>query len=390
MALYGTFSSMPLPELLQWIGATGRTGGLHVQRDKVCTRIYCRDGRIVACSSDDPPTRLGQYLLYRGKISKDILQQAMARQEETGKALGVLLVEMGVLSGQELTHYMTAKAEETVLGLFAWEDAVFRFDDKLASDPSNIQISLPMDEVLERGEERLQDMKRIREVFPDEGIVLAHTERRPKASFLGNPMAKRIYEMLDGQRTMAEVLLHTHGSEFLAKKFLYQLYKKGLLRVVEARKRPLDDGGPKAAIARARELMERGNFEAALKVLDEACCSYPDSEALRAHVARTEAAFLDHCYRHGVPPNKVPVLVQAGESLGAESLLPTEFFLLSLIREGDCAWDVKSLIWIAPMRAVEVVLTLNRLLEAGLVELQDPAQRTLGSSLSAAGRGSAA
>jgi hypothetical protein len=377
MALYGTFASMPLADLLGWIGSTRRTGGLHVERERIGTRIYCREGRIVACSSDDPPTRLGQYLLYRGKITKETLQEAMRRQEQTGKALGVILVAMKALSREELTHCVTAKSEETILGLFDWDDAVFRFDEKLAPDPNLIQVNLDTAEVLERGETRREDMRRIREVFPDNGVVLARTERKLDANAASNPTARRVYELIDGERTLAEILLHTHGSEFLATKFLFQLYRKGLLRVADARRVPGEEGGARAAIEQAARLMARGNFEAALDALDEAHRLRPEDEALRAHLARAEAAFLDHAYRHDLSPTKVPVLLQASEGLGAESLTPTEFFLLSLIREGDRRWDVKSIIWIAPMRGVEVVRALKRLLEASLIELQETEERAL-------------
>lgn len=371
MAVFGTFSSMPLADLLGWIGSTRRTGGLHVEHDKIGTRIYCRDGRIVACSSNDPPTRLGQYLLYRGKITKTVLQEAMRRQEKTGTALGMILVSMKALTREELTHCVTAKTEETLLGLFDWKDAVFRFDEKLAPDPNVIQVNLDTAEVLERGEERREEMKRIRSVFPDNGVVLAHTERKLDPTAAKNPMARRVYELIDGKKTLAEILLHTHGSEFLATKFLYRLYRKGLLKVADSQRSAEGTGEAQAAVERAAHQMEKGNFEAALDILEQAHRAHPTNEPLRVHLARAEAAFLDHAYRNDLAPTRVPVLLQAGESIGAESLTPTEFFLLSLIREGNCRWDVKSIIWIAPMRSVEVVLALKRLLEASLIELRE-------------------
>jgi len=52
---------------------------------KICKRIAFRDGRIVACSSDDPPSRLGQFLLSRGKITKDQLRDALARQKSAAR-----------------------------------------------------------------------------------------------------------------------------------------------------------------------------------------------------------------------------------------------------------------------------------------------------------------
>ena len=41
------------------------------------------------------------------------------------------LVELGLLSPEELARHLEAKAEETVYSLFDWSDGVFRFEEGL-------------------------------------------------------------------------------------------------------------------------------------------------------------------------------------------------------------------------------------------------------------------
>ena len=60
-------------------------------------------------------------------------------------------------------------------------------------------------------------------VFNDPGIVLRSTGRPTPAAVMKNRMARRIYESLNGERTVAEILLHAHASEFLVTKFLFEL-----------------------------------------------------------------------------------------------------------------------------------------------------------------------
>jgi hypothetical protein len=91
---------------------------------------------------------------------------------------------------------------------------------------------------------------------------------------------------------------------------------------------------------------------------------------LRGLTAETEAAFIDKCYRHHLPSERVPILTRPIESLSSESLTPQEFFVLSRI---DGSWDVKSIIQVAPFREVEALRTLKRMCEMGMVELCDPA-----------------
>ena len=97
MSVTGKFETMPLVELLQWLGSQIRTGVLEVDHGRIRRRVVLRDGRIVACSSNDPSNRLGQFLISRGKIRTRTLEFALERQRASGGALGQILVESMLL-----------------------------------------------------------------------------------------------------------------------------------------------------------------------------------------------------------------------------------------------------------------------------------------------------
>jgi hypothetical protein len=151
------------------------------------------------------------------------------------------------------------------------------------------------------------------------------------------------------------------------------------IRTVPARKAPASGepaGRPAAAtsveegdLEFARRLLNRGEFDSALEILDRAYKSQPGDEALRRLLAEAEASFVEKAYRHFLPPSKIVMLSKEVESLTAERLSPTEFFLLSRI---DGTWDVKSIIQITPLREVDVLRTLKRMREKGLIDLKDP------------------
>jgi len=231
MPLFGTLESMPLPDLLQWLGNARRTGTLQIERNKISKSISFKDGEVVGCSSDDPPERLGHFLLSRGKITEEQLRVALARQEECRQHLGMILVEMNVLSPDELSTHLEAKAEETIYSLFDWDDAVFRFDSSLHDEANIFPIGLRVEDVLLRGLKRYDEMQQIRSVFNDPGIVLCRTDVSPPQDIFANRMARALYEAIDGDRSVAQLLLHVHGSEFVVTKFLYELHRNGLVRI---------------------------------------------------------------------------------------------------------------------------------------------------------------
>ena len=239
MPLFGTLNTMPLPDLLQWLGGARKTGTLQVERNRVHKWILLSEGRIVGCSSDDPPERLGHFLLSRGKITEDQLRIALAAQEGNDKYLGKIFVEMGALTPEDLSAHLEAKAEETIYSVFDWDDAVFRFREELTENEVVFTVDLRVEDVLLRGMKRYDDLQRIREVLHDRGMVLKHTDQQPPQEIFNNKMARTLFEAIDGERTVAEILLHVHGSEYLVTKFLFELLRNGFLEITGIKEVPL-------------------------------------------------------------------------------------------------------------------------------------------------------
>ena len=238
MPLFGTLKTMPLPDLLQWLAGARKTGTLQVERNRVHKWILLKGGQVVGCSSDDPPERLGQFLLSRGKITEEQLRIALAAQDGSDKYLGRIFIEMGALTPEDLSAHLEAKAEETIYSVFDWDDATFRFHEELTENEAIFQVDLRVEDVLLRGMKRYDDLQRIREVLHDRGMVLAHTPRRPPQEVFQNNMARSLYEAIDGERTVAEILLHVHGSEYLVTKFLFELLRNGFLEIKTIKELP--------------------------------------------------------------------------------------------------------------------------------------------------------
>jgi hypothetical protein len=394
MPVQGSLATMSLTEILQWLGNAGKTGSLSIERNKVVKRILVREGRIIACASQEPSDMLGHFLVSRGRISEETLRKALSVQEADKTHLGRILVEMGALTDDELRRSLEDKSQETIFGLFEWDDAAFRFDDGDVDDANIYAVNMRVEDILLRGAQRWDEIQRIRTVFNDAGIVLARTARVPPAEVFRNRMARRIFESIDGERNVADILLHAHGSEYLVTKFLFELHRAGCVAIAGVRpvapvapapeppaappSRPVPLAAAAPALVAdegdlevARRLLNRGDFEAALEILDRAYKAQPGDEALKRLLAEAEATFIEKAYRHYLPPGKVVALARPVEELTAERLSPPEFFLLSRI---DGTWDVRSIIQITPLREVDVLRTLKRMREKGVIELKDPPQ----------------
>ena len=83
--LMGSFSVLPLAELVDLLDRRKMTGTLACERGSVRKSIHLRDGIAVGAASNDPREYLGQLLMNFGHITEEQLTKAF----ETTPAKGV-------------------------------------------------------------------------------------------------------------------------------------------------------------------------------------------------------------------------------------------------------------------------------------------------------------
>jgi hypothetical protein len=361
---------MPPTEILQWIGGARKTGILEVEHARVVRRIQFRDGAIRSCGSDYAPTFLGQYLLSRGRITESDLRAALAQQEESGRNLGAILVDAGRLTVGELERFLAAKIEESIYGIFDWADGTFRFEAGAEPPAGAIETDLSVEHVLLHGAARQDEMRRMREVIGHDEAILGRTEAALPSAVAASAVSRRILDLVDGRRTVREIVLHAHASEFLVERLLAELVRGGVLRVtdrsVQSTPQPVAAAVPRAqSELDARDRLEADDPESALKILENACRAHTTDAALHELRDQAESACFAHLFGHVLGPRRVPVVVSPPETPS-----PEESFLLSLI---DGKNDVRGLVWLAPMRALAVLRALKGLVDSGAVALRDAA-----------------
>jgi hypothetical protein len=379
--LTGSLKTMTLPDLLQWGGTGRKTGTLCLTSGSLQKKVYFRAGAIIGSSSNDPREYLGQFMLSEGIISEQQLKDAFDLQAGTKTMLGRILVKKGLLSEGKMMGVLRLKAEETIYSLFLWTDADFEFLEGELPPGELVPISVKVENILMEGLRRYDASKKIRQVLPHNNVVLRRSSRDLPAEIAAKAFPKRIYDLVDGERSLAQIILEAHASEFNVCQLICVLVQKGFLKVgKEEAPRPAPRPAPKAApqpadtpeslIARAKELIQKGEAEGALALLEKAPVKSPEIDALR-QVA--EEHFIERAYRHYLPPKKIPVLKKPLESLVTYDLSPEEVFLVSRV---NGSWDLKSIISISPLREVDALRAFKKLRERGIVDLVDSQAKT--------------
>ncbi len=377
MGLSGTFSTMPLADLLQWLAGGKLSGTLVVRGDRFTKKIYLKSGRIISSSSDDPTEQLGHFLLSHGRITEEQLKKGLDTQARTPVLLGKILVMIGAVEEEELRRLLGTKAEETIFSLFLWADAHFEFMHDELPKELFIPIALDVQDALLNGLTRVDELRHIREEFGSPRSVLRRSKAQLPAGFdKDSSLVGKVLGAVDGQRSIADLCLTLHASEFLVSKLLYQFFRKGFVaiakRVEEAQTAAIHGGGSsqtamaESLVARGREAFARADHAASVEFLQQAIAFAPQDLAIKKLYDKACAIFKEHVYRDQLQPQRIPNLARQMNELTSEKLTPEEVFLISRI---NGSWDIRSIIDICPIGEIEALRLMKKLVERGIISL---------------------
>jgi hypothetical protein len=393
MAINGNLDTMSLADLLQLLANGHQTGTLSITNGEIEKNIFLQDGEIVSSSSTDPKGFLGQFLISKGVITEEFLAQAMAIQEEQGGLLGAILVDGGALDQEELDHLLRVKAEDNICDLFAWEEGSFEFADGELPDYEMVRISATVAGLVMEGMRRIDHANTIRESIPSPQCVPVSVDSLIDEDEMDMGW-RLVLEAVDDDRSIEDISLHTHSSEFFVYQVLYEKVLDGKLkivrpRVVAAEPEPLEVGrdvvdvpdavtarqanGPatsaEALIAEANAHLKIGVYESAARYLRAAASLDPHNRELALVIKELEAEVMAGIEEDGIKPDAVPVLETTLDDLRAMSFSPEEGFVLSRINGIS---DIASIVKTSPLSEVDSVLIFWKLARAAHITLVDP------------------
>lgn len=362
---------MVFADILQWLSQNNKTGILHLHSPMdIVKKIYFTNGKILSSSSSDPRYFLGHFLINYGLINEEQLTMAMQTQQETHIKLGKILITVGIIEEEELKKMLRLKAEETIYSIFLWEEGEFEFQDLETIDEDFVPIELDVISLVMEGVRRKDEWARILKVIPNAGCILKHTNKKLKRDSLNqNSKILRTYDAIDGNRTMYDISLELHATEFEVMSVAFRLMQKGLLEVKELKKEVVSPevNITKGLWEKGRRCLEEGKYAEALNLFKYILKEEPNNKTARELMDKAEDGYCKSFFEAEVPLVSIPVLNKPLEKLINENLTPTEGFLASRI---NGTWDLASILKIAPMKEIEALKAFKSLYEKKIVSVK--------------------
>ncbi len=228
--------------MLTLLADEGQTGVLGVTLERARLRIYLRKGLVDFASAEGIPEEflLGRFLVKTGALDSDTLVAALeARQslppaEGETSLFGAFLVQRGLVTSSNLARALSLQTSALVFEGLRWGAGRFAFEPQAqlpgAADQAALALHIPS--LLLEGFRRVDEWRLIEREMGDFDQVFVREEER--LAGLGRGRLAReeqvVLELVDGRRSVRDLLDRSTLGAFDTTKMLYRLLKLRLIR----------------------------------------------------------------------------------------------------------------------------------------------------------------
>ena len=376
MGIVGNLRTMQLEELLQWLSQSKKNGTLEIVHGQTEKKIFFKDGLILSSASNKREEYLGQFLVSHGLITEGQLNRAIEAQEQSRMLLGMILVNNGAIAEKDLARMLRLKAEESIYDVFSWSEGDFRFLDDVLPDSAMVPMRMDVTGIVMEGVQRVDEWRRIRKVIPHEQMIPVGLVDLATIPGLGAG-EQRMIDMVDDERTIEEIRLQSHATEFQICKLFFDQWQLGHIKLVKLRG---GHSGPSpgaasngfsagALLAAGKSYLEKGDFEPALRHLRAARALEPEDPDAHETLTQAEKKIREQIERAGVTLSSIPQVTATMEQLTSSKLSPQEGFMLTRI---NGTYDIQSILKITPMQQLDALMLFWKLASGGYIRLAPP------------------
>lgn len=261
MVFKGDLETINLPDILQLLEGAKKTGALSIRRHLEEKRLYFKQGMLVFASSTEEREKLGRVLLSLRLINGNELEEARRTQIESGRRLGIVLLEKGFISHEDLITALKEQAQRIVTALFEWWGGQFEFFEGMEPVSDDVPVGFKLGSIIMEAARIVDEWSRVYAVIPDlEMVIEIDAGGEPEEVSLSKDEWK-VMALIDGRRTVTEITSEVAMSDIETCKTLARLVERGLAKcsyrhpsAEYVRRTEMDDGRVNALLSIYNEL----------------------------------------------------------------------------------------------------------------------------------------
>lgn len=232
MALRGNLRDFTVTQLLNLINLASKTGTLVVDGTSEQAYISFREGKLAYARIGQEDGSLASVLHKANKINANQYRAIADRAGQmTDKELGLLLINAGYVSQEDILLNLQGYFTEVVRRLFTWVEGIFRFENEMLPPEDRINVRLDLENIIIEGSRQLRELEQLQDEIPSLDMALKFTER-PLTNVNLSVEEWKVVKFVDPKNTMKQIASTNKLSDIDIRRIVYGLLQAGLVELV--------------------------------------------------------------------------------------------------------------------------------------------------------------
>ena len=254
MALQGNLRDFTVTQLLNLINLANKSGTLLIQGPNEGARLVFRQGKLAFAQFISPEGQQQGNLpiiLHRAeKINDAQLNTLKTRAAEMGdKELGLLLINSGYVSQQDILESLQSYFTSLIQQLFTWVEGRFKFDPAQEVPENKIPVRISLENLIMEGSRQLHEWEQLNSEIPNLDMALAFTDR-PGVNLKKvnlNVEEWRVVSYINPKNSMRQIAKATKMNDLEIRRIVYGLLQAGLVKLIRPEGAPTQLDGLQSA-----------------------------------------------------------------------------------------------------------------------------------------------
>jgi hypothetical protein len=239
MALQGNLQDFTVTQLLNLVNLANKSGALLVQGPNEGARLFFRQGKLayaqLVSENGQQQGSLPNILHRAEKINDAQLNTLQTRAREmSDKELGLLLINSGYVTQQDILESLQSYFVATIQQLFTWVEGRFKFDPSQDVPDSKIPVRIALEDLIMEGSRQVREWEQLNTEIPNLDMALAFTDR-PGVNLKKvnlNVEEWRVVSYINPKNSIRQIAKVTKMSDVEIRRIVYGLLQAGLVKMV--------------------------------------------------------------------------------------------------------------------------------------------------------------
>ena len=154
------------------------------------------------------------------------------------KELGLLLINAGYVSQEDILLNLQSHFTNVIRRLFTWVEGLFRFDNELLPPDDRINVRLDLENLIIEGSRQLREWEQLQDEIPSLDLALKFTDH-PMTNLNLSVEEWRVVKYVDPKNTMKQIASAAKLNDMEIRRIVYGLMQAGLVEMVRPSTAPL-------------------------------------------------------------------------------------------------------------------------------------------------------